>query len=193
MYMKINDLAEVLPGYTFRSAIEHHVHGNVFVFQAKDMPSDGVFNSPELLTRTSVASPEYASFLKKGDLLLLARGMKASSFRCAVYEVDQMSVIASSSVHIIRLHNQNVLSEFLCHYLNSTHGQTALSQIVSGSYIGSIPRKELKTLEVPVPPLRTQKKVIDLYKNIGAQQSILSRQKSIKQQILNAALQLATN
>lgn len=190
--MLIKDIAQVIAGYTFKKAIESDNNGNVFVFQAKDLIQGEPLVNINTLTKVSLDIPEHLAYLQKYDILLIARGMKSGAFRSTVFLSDEPNVIASSSVHIIRVKNKEMLPEYISHYLNSKEGQDSLSQIVSGSYIGAIPRGELERIQIPIPLLQKQKAIIDLFQNMRAQQKILFRKNELKQNIINATFKNLT-
>ena len=186
--MKLHEVATINAGYAFRSAIEPVKNGNLFVFQAKDIVQGESIVSAESLTPTSQEVAGYAGYLRKGDVLLVARGMKAGSFRATIFLAEEKKVIASSSVHVIRVNDSRVLPEFIALYLNSKEGQKAIAEIVSGSYIGAVPRKKLEQITIPFPPLEQQKNLVDLHENIRRQQKIMERQGELKQEIINAII-----
>jgi restriction endonuclease S subunit len=184
--MKLSDVSEVIAGYTFRGAIKPDANGNFFVFQAKDLVQGLPFENVATLTKISHHAPEYSGHLRKNDILLAARGMKSGAFRSTTFIADESNVIPSSSVHVIRVTSKEVLPEYLSHYLNSKEGQDAVSQIISGSYIAALPRKELEKTHIPIPSLRKQEALINLFRNILAQQKIIDRETQIKQNMIHA-------
>lgn len=190
--MQVKDIAQVIAGYTFRGAIKPDSAGSVFVFQAKDLVQGEQLVNVSVLTKVSRNIAEHLAYLQKNDILLIARGMKSGAFRSTVFMSDEPNVIASSSIHIIRIKAQDVLPEYVSHYLNSKEGQDSLSQIVSGSYIGAIPRGELEKIKIPIPPLQKQKALVDLFQNMRAQQKILARRNELKQNIINATFRNLT-
>lgn len=184
--MYIKEISQVIPGYTFRGAIQQDNSGNSFVIQAKNVIRGMLYVDERLLTRIVNPSNGRVTSLQNGDVLLVARGMKAGAFRSTVFASDTQNVIASSSVHIIRVTRSHILPEYLSYYLNSAQGQYALSQIVSGSYIGAILRRRLENeIDIPVPPIQTQKTLVDLFENLQAQQHICEQKNEIHQQIIN--------
>lgn len=193
MYMKLNDIATLIAGYTFRDAIKPDKKGNLFVFQAKDLVYGEFVADVSALTPITFDLAGYGGYLKKNDVLVIARGMKTGTFRSTIFKSNVSNVIASSSVHIIRITAPNVLPEYVSHYLNSKNGQKSLSEIVTGSYIGALPRRLLEQLKIPVPDLRKQKAIVDLYQNMQMQQKILDRRNELKQQILDAIFTNITN
>jgi restriction endonuclease S subunit len=192
--MQINNIAEVISGYTFRVAIKPEKGGNVFVFQARDIVQNVPFSDIYTLTRISHETLGYAGYLKKNDVLLIARGMKSGAFRSTIFVSNEPNVIASSSVHVIRITTPDALPEYVSHYLNSKVGQDSLSGIVSGSYIGALPRRALEKIKIPIPSLQKQETIVNLHRNIQEQQRVLGRKNEINQNILNATFRnLTTN
>ncbi|MFH1652714.1 MAG: restriction endonuclease subunit S [Pseudomonadota bacterium] len=186
MYKKLHDIAIVIAGYTFRGAVKSDNNGDISVFQAKDLVQGRPFEDARILTKISHLIPAYTGHLKKNDILLVARGMKSGTFRSTIFVSEAPNVIASSSVHVIRITAADILPEYISHYLNSKDGQEALTQIVSGSYIGVLPRKELEKIKIPTPSLEKQNAIIHLHSNILEQQKIIERQNQIKQNIIDA-------
>ena len=186
MYMELREVATVFAGYTFRGAVKPDPKGHIFVFQAKDLVQGEPVTDTAALTKISDDVPGYGGHLRRNDVVLVARGMKAGAFRSTVFSATDNNVIASSSVHVIRIIGQNILPEFLSLYLNSKEGQDALSNIVTGSYIGAIPRRELEKIKIPVPPLQKQEALIHLFRNMREQKKILDRRSEITQNIINA-------
>ncbi len=192
MYRKIHEVATVIAGYTFRGAVTPDSAGSIRVFQAKDLVQGEPVVNIDALTRISQDASGNSGYLKKSDVLLVARGMRSGAFRSTVFLSDVLNVIASSSVHIIRVTITDVIPEYISHYLNSKEGQDSLSEIVSGSYIGAIPRKELENIKIPIPNLNKQQTIVDLHRNIREQQRILERKNEIKENIINATFKNLT-
>lgn len=192
MYLNLHKIATVIAGYTFRGAVKPDINGDIFVFQARDLVQREPFEDVRTLTKVSNIMPGYMGRLKKNDILLIARGMKAGTFRSTLFMSEAQNVIASSSIHVIRVTAADILPEYISHYLNSKEGQEALSQIVSGAYIGILPRKELEKIRIPIPSLDRQKTIIYLYRNIREQQRVINRQNEIKQNIINATFRNLT-
>lgn len=186
MYKELNEIADVISGYTFRGAIKPDSNGEIFVLQAKDIVQGKPINNEHSLTRVSHNLPGYTGYLKKNDILLVSRGMKSGTFRSAIFMSEVLNVIASSSVYVIRLIPADILPEYISHYLNSREGQETLSRIVSGSHIGVLPRKELEKISIPVPPLDAQRAIVGLYHNIQEQKRIVDRQNQIKREFVDA-------
>lgn len=187
MQKKLSQLANIVSGYTFRGAIENDPSGDIFVLQAKNIYTNLDIEDISDFTIISGNSLRNPFFLQHNDILLVSRGAGLGSFRSAVFISNELKVMPSSSVHVIRIQDVTVLSKFVSLYLNSEIGQKALSQIVTGaSYIQSILVKNLTDFEIPIPPIHTQKLIIALHQNITDQERILDRKQELQNNIINA-------
>jgi len=177
--MQLKKYAKILPGYSFRGAINPDNNGDMFVFQAKDLVKDEPLSTTTNLSKISAISSKETSHLKYNDIVIVARGLKAGAFRATTIKTNHHSIIASSSVHIIRLNTPNVEPDYISHYLNSSMAQSELAKEVKGSYIGVLPRKALENLDIPLPSLEKQKILIDLHTNLIAQTKISTHRNHI--------------
>jgi len=166
---KLSEITEIITGYTFRSAIEPSIHGNYRVIQAKDITNDLEITGDNL-TKTNLDKASINTIINNNDVILTSRGR----FKAAVVNSHE-PMIASSSVYILRVKNQEIDAHYLAIYLNSFQGQTQISKLISGNYIKSIPKFNLTSLNIPVPSVLEQKNIVKLCQNINHQQKLLKR------------------
>ena len=186
MHKKIQEVAQVISGYTFRGAIEKALKGSVSVLQATNIKSGIDISDTSVLISLSEEPGRTLSYLEKNDIVLVSRGSGQGSFRSCLFVSEERNVIASSSVFIIRVKDVTVLPKYLSLYLNSDDGQKEILQIVTGgSYLQSLLRRSLEDLKVPIPPIGIQKSIIALNENIQEQEKIVKRKSIIKQNIIN--------
>ena len=111
--------------------------------------------------------------LKKGDVLFAAKGTKNFA---AWYESDEIPAVASTSFFVIRLQDKNVLSGYLTWFLNHPSTQQLLKAYARGTSIASISKAVLSELKIPIPDIRKQQSILDIYK-------LRNKEKKLKQQI----------
>ncbi len=187
MQKKLGEMANIVTGYTFRDSLENDPNGSISVLQARNISTSHDVSNLAGLTLISPQSLRTPYFLEYNDVLIVSRGSGIGSFRSAVFASRDKNVIASSSLHIIRVTDVTILPKYISLYLNSVDGQKALSQIVTGSsYIQSILLKNLMNLEIPTPPIHLQKSIIALHENIIEQEKLLSRKNQLKKNIINS-------
>lgn len=179
----LKSLAEILTGYTFRGAIEEGESGNIFVLQGKNISSFGEIEGK--MSQTFLPQKlRTSAFVEKNDILLSARGI----FRSAVWKEKKESILASSSLFILRLREKKVLPEYLALYLNSFKGQQELQKITSGSSIATLSRKELQEISIPIPSLEAQQKILGFMENWKKRKTLLEKKLSLHQGIADGVL-----
>jgi hypothetical protein len=184
--LKLKKIATVYSGYAFRKAVVHSDIGAIKVIQTKDITaSESILNTNGLM-KISAEIPRSNSFVQSGDVLLASRG--AGNHKAAVFGSNEVNVVASASLYIIRSKNKNVLPEYLSLFLNSAEGQNQLSQITTGAYIQNISRSNLEELNIPVPLMEIQETLLALQKNIWQQRVILQRNNEIKNNIISQVI-----
>lgn len=179
---KLSEIANIVTGYTFRSALVPDVNGNYQVIQAKDIGAGFVFEDENLTKIMADKLPEN-TIVRSGDVVLSSRGR----YRAAVVKVE-VPTIASSSVFVLRVNKNLVSPEYLSIFLNSPSGQSQLERLSSGNYIKSIPKYNLEGLVIETPSEDEQLKVSRLYKSIVKQQELLSKKISILSTISESSL-----
>ena len=97
--------------------------------------------------------------LKKGDILLSARGEKT---KIAIFDKEDENVIANGSINVIRVNNK-INSIFLKMFFESEKGKISLNNIKSGVTIPSLNIGDLQKLSVSCPDLETQNSLVSKY------------------------------
>ncbi len=173
---ELKSIVNVISGYNFRIALKMDEIGSNLVIQAKDVMG-GVYIEDNGLARINFKNDKTNAFVKSGDIIMSVRG----KFRAGLYIGKAQSIIASSSVYILRLINKNVNPEYLTIYLNSKLGQREIGKALTGAVVQTILRKDLENLNVIIPDLKKQQSIIDIYKN----NILLQKKLDTKKQLIN--------
>lgn len=100
-----------------------------------------------------------ADLLQAGDVLLVGKG---SVNHAAVWPGSDEDTLASNTLFVIRPNRQQVLPEYLAGYLNSTTAQAWFATHQKTGTVNVLSREALNELLVPVPPLATQHRMVQL-------------------------------
>lgn len=185
----LNEISEIIAGYTFREALKQDFNGETHVLLAKNINVDGTVNYPELI-RINFVAPRTNTFVAKDDVLLSSRGI----FRAGVFGKEAKNIIAASSLFILRIKDSNVIPEYLAIYLNSEIGQNSIQKILTGSTIKTVLRGALEDLSIPIPLLNVQEMIIEISVNWQKREKLLNRKKNLGKNIAEGAIkQLLTN
>jgi hypothetical protein len=157
--VRIEDCADVQPGFSAKSAIVSEPDGSLQVITAQHITRGEVYRHKEDHALLIVPPKFYEKYLvTAGDLLFMSRG--TSNYAVLIESVPDPT-IAPLTFFIIRP-KPNVLPEYLAWYLNQDMMKSKLNEIRSGAGTPMIPSKEFRELSIPLPPLATQKKIAEL-------------------------------
>lgn len=175
---QLKEISEVILGYTFRSTLEKQIDGDVLVLQARNISEDIIITNGHLM-RTELGNNRTSAFVKNNDVILSSRG----NFKSGVVQADAENIVAASSVYILRLKTGEVLPEYLAIYLNSDFAQKQIKEKITGVVINSLLRRNVEELEIIIPTLEAQKKVISIYYNNLLYQKLLTKKQLLNSQI----------
>ena len=101
-------------------------------------------------------------WLKTGDLIVSKNG---APFKIAVAEIAENDIVlANGNLYVIRLNTDIIDPYFTAAFLSSDDGKEALERYVVGTAIPNLPLKNLKELQIPVPPMEKQKEIASAYR-----------------------------
>lgn len=156
MQSRLADVADVRTGFPFRGKVMDDPMGSLAVVQMKDVSDAGYLDASEGL-RIQEEPAHGRHLLKHGDVLLQSRGSK---FPAAVVNTE-VHGIAALGLHVLRP-GQQLLPEYLVWVMNHPTTRDALRGIARGSYIPFLSKADLADLTIPVPPIQTQRQIIEV-------------------------------
>ena len=180
--MKLGELAEVQMGYPFRSRIEHDPQGDVAVIQMKDIDDANLLHA-EAAIRVALPKGKTHHLLRAGDLLFRSRGR--SNGAAQVLEGIGPAVL-SAPMLLIRPHD--VLPAYLCWYINAPATQAQLAALAEGTSVRMISAEALKALQVPLPSVAVQQRIVQAAALADQEQVLLARIATLRQQVTDHLL-----
>jgi len=168
MQIQLKELAAIQIGYQHRdkaqpiSALESGSHR---IIQIKDLLHaefrGGI--GPTLrstnLYRITPSGDADRYQVKRGDVLFLSRGQRA----IAAPVLDPLeNALASYYFYILRPDLEKIIPEYLSWFINQPTAQSFLERNQRGSHIKMIPKASLEELEVILPPVATQRAIVEL-------------------------------
>lgn len=126
-----------------------------------------------------------------GDVLLNITG--ASIGRCAIAPSDLGEANVNQHVCIIRTKDNETDANYLMHYLNSYWGQDQINRFQAGGNREGLNFAQIRSMEVPQPPLPEQKKIAEILSGIDRLVDAKERRVKQKKLLLKSAFEDATN
>ena len=184
--MKIKDFCDIRIGHAFRTRLTDEPNGNVRVIQPKNVSSDGalVFKNGNPL-RTNVTNPRP---LLAEDVLVVSRGR----FAAAVFDPPgDGEYIVPSSILVLSVRNGSALPEYVAMYINSANGQKLFRRHLEKTTVPYINTVNMANMDLPVPPMRKQRMLVDLEGTTREYARLLDRKTKLLRRIIRHELEKA--
>lgn len=170
MNVTIKKIAKVQMGYSFRSRLEVSKRGEVAVIQMKDLRDDNTVGC-DGLTMIDMESVKDHHLVRKGELLFRSRGLVSNS--AIVLEDPGRAIVAAPLLRIRITKSDRILPEYLNWYLSQREAQMFLTSRAIGSAQKMISKEVLEELELFLPSLEKQKKIVELASLSAREQALL--------------------
>ena len=184
----LKEVGLIQAGYSFREGIQPTENGSLTVIQIKDIGRNGEILCEDL-THTEVDNIKPDHFVRQGDVLFTTRGMN----RRAAFVAEEMpdTVFVAQILSIRNLH-PDIDPAYLAWYLNQPPAQEYFGMTSSGSYIQNIKIDVLAELEISVPTLENQKRILEIHalrlREKKLVEEIQQRRNQVVEQILMKAI-----
>jgi len=178
----LKTVASIQVGYQAKARIKERAQGTHRLIQSKDFDSFHRLRSESLTAFFPERKPEIYS-VRKGDILFQARGVM--HFACCIEE-DLKNTLAAGSFYILRAKNENLLPQYLAWWLNQSKAQAYFQSQARGAGMSFISKSTLSRLQVQIPPLSVQKKVVKIVTLAKHEQFLLDRLSSLRSRLVKA-------
>jgi type I restriction enzyme S subunit len=168
--------------------------GDIRLIQLADVGDGNYRNRSNRFMTLDKATKLNCTFLQEGDVLV-AR-MPDPLGRACIYPGDEKKAVTVVDVCIIRTGKSGVDHRWLMNTLNSSIVRASIAGLQSGSTRLRISRKNLETIEFPLPPLPEQRRIVakleELFSKLDAAVAAVCRTQALlkryRQSVLHAAV-----
>jgi len=157
--MELRRVAEIHAGLAFRSRIESEPQGPFIVVQARDLGRAGRVQLEMAARLTAIPTTPAGGYLQPGDVVFQARGTR---FPAAVFESTRAGAIAAAPLWVLRVDRNRLIPDFLAAVLASPGTQASLRHVARGTHVPQLPRRAIEELEVELPDLECQARLVEL-------------------------------
>ena len=187
MIKTLKYIASIQTGLTFRTRLEHSPKGNILVIQMKDFGADNRIDC-EKLTLIEMQNLKERQMVQIDDLIFRSRGFKNSA---ALIDRELKDTTVAAPLLRVRVHDATVLPAYLCWFINSPISQSFLQRHVTGTAIRMVGKKALDALEVQIPSISTQQRIIELSRLADKEKNILKSLSVKRKQLVESKLMQA--
>ena len=178
----LKTVASIQVGYQAKARIKERARGTHRLIQSKDFDSFYRLRSENLTAFFPERKPEIYS-VRKGDILFQARGVVHFAY---CIEDDLKDTLAAGSFYILRTKNENLLPQYLAWWLNQSKAQAYFQSQARGAGMSFISKSTLSRLQVQIPPLSVQKKVVKIVTLTRHEQFLLGRLSDLRSRLVKA-------
>lgn len=172
MNYKLNDVANIVGGQTFRGKAEGNSTSNIHLVQIKNI-TEGILSEIKKLSYANIDPHKLKVRLQKGDLLLPLRGDRQAALLFNVDCSEKSITTTTNQVAVLRPNQELVLPIYLLWYLNTQYFKETLSRLKTGTTISHLSIKRLSEIDIDLPSLEVQAQVVDIYRNWNDQKDTL--------------------
>jgi restriction endonuclease S subunit len=175
--IKIKTIAHIRMGATLRGreATRPVPSGSVHLVRIGDVSQDGTLLNDEFVRIEPNESIKEDMFLRLGDVLFPNRGTRTTAL---AYRLDLPHTIAGAQFFVLRPDLEQALPEYLAWFLRTEEAARYFEGRRKGTYIQIIQRSDLAEMEIPLPPLDIQQKIVETAK-LAVEERILSERLAI--------------
>jgi hypothetical protein len=177
LQMNLGEMTEIQMGYPFRSRLEHEPQGDVAVIQMKEIDDCNLLQTDDAI-RVALPKVKAHHLLRPGDLLFRSRGR--SNGVAQVMGGIGPAVLAAP---MLLIRPQGVMPEYLCWYLNAPAAQAQLAMLAEGTSVRMISAESLKTLDVPLPSLSAQQRIVQVAALAAQEQTLAASIATLRQRM----------
>lgn len=188
----IKDIAEIRTGYTFRRGEPRHGHYKLLGLHISDIRHSRLIDH-EALHPILWDAKGLPPVLEPGEVVLAAKGNYNPA---ALYEGPQYRVVPSSQFLILTIKTrarERLSPAYLCWVLNYAPTQRRMTDTQTGTNIPSVSKRALGDIEMPVPSLAQQEKILQLQAIGDAQRDAMNALITNNENMLNGMFQQLIN
>lgn len=157
--MRLAELSDIHSGYTARGRLDPLMEGGVPALQLRDVGTNGEAPGPDF-QRYDLGKLSDRYFVSGGEVVFRSRGEPNTA--AAIRDPLPEPVAVIVPLVIIRPDKARVLPEYLAWAINQPDAQRRLGEEAQGTSLRMIPMSALENLEIAVPDLLTQKRIVEL-------------------------------
>lgn len=132
--------------------------GSCRLVRISDVSQDGTWLNADFARIEPADRIRDEQFLHSGDVLFPNRGTRTTAI---TFRLDVDRVIAGAQFFVLRPQAERVLPEYLAWFLRTEESARHFEGRRKGTYVQIIERRDLEELDLPVPPLDVQQKIVE--------------------------------
>jgi restriction endonuclease S subunit len=181
--VRLGELTKIQVGFQFKGPIKPAPDGNYRVVQVGDL-AQGQEIRPDILTRIAPERDLDTYLVRPGDAVFVARGSRY--YAVPLVDDEAVDIVAPNQTFILRTADSPVDPAYLAWFMDQPAAQNALRTMAKGTHVRFVAVADLAQLDIPVPPLATQRNVVRVAALLRREQELLAKIAAERQQLVSA-------
>lgn len=158
---QLDSIAEIRMGVTLRGrdATRAVEAGSCRLVRISDISQDGTWLGDAFARIEPAERIREEHFLRSGDVLFPNRGTRTTAI---AYRLEEPRALAGTQFFVLRPEVSRVLPEYLAWFLRTEESARYFEGLRKGTYVQIIQRSDLAEMELPLPPLDVQQKIVEV-------------------------------
>jgi hypothetical protein len=152
----LRELARICTGYQLRRRLRNDPNGSHRLIRISDLDTAGRLDPTRLISFTPQGRIDQHQ-VQAGDLLHLSRGPRLLTM---LISEEAAGAVASGCFFILRLARSDLTPAYLAWYMRQEPFLRQLRAVSKGSRVTLVAKADLELLEVEVPSLEVQQKIL---------------------------------
>lgn len=183
--MLLSDICTIQTGYTARNRLEPVPQGGVLAIQLRDISPVGTI-VPGALTRVALDGLPERFFVGAGDIIFRSRGENNTA--TALGNRFGEPAVAILPLIVLRPKRGLALAEYVAWALNQPKAQRHFDETARGTSVRMVPKSSLDELELDVPDLEMQRRIVQIDSLAGREQTLTLLLAEKRRTLINRAL-----
>lgn len=183
--MRLAELSDIHSGYTARGRLDPLPEGGVPALQLRDVGTEGETPGPDF-QRYDLGNLSDRYFVRGGEVVFRSRGEPNAA--AAMPDPLPEPVVVIVPLVIVRPDRTRILPEYLAWAINQPDAQRRLGAEAQGTSLRMIPMTVLGNLEIAVPDLSTQKRIVALNALARQEGQLLRQLAARREELVNTIL-----
>ena len=183
--MRLSELCDIHSGHTARGRLEPLAEGGVPALQMRDVGTEGEAPGPAL-QRYDLGDLSDRYFVRGGEVVFRSRGEPNAAAAVGDAIPEPAAVIVP--LVIMRPDRERVLPEYLAWAINQPDAQRRLGAEAQGTSLRMIPMSVLGRLDIAVPDMLTQRRIVELHALAKQEARLLRELAARREQLVSMIL-----
>ncbi len=182
-HVKLGRFIDIRTGYLSRTKVEEAPDGRFCLIQLSDFDDTRTTMNPGTLTRFEPGDLRKDQTIQPGEVLFLAKGVHNFAYHPGPLPAP---TLAAGCFYVLTP-SPEITPQFLNWFLNHPHTRRAFDRVAGvGARMPVVKKSDLADIDVPLPPLADQEKIVELHSLMTREAQLLEQLRECRKTFIDA-------